>query len=154
MVITYLERIEWVEADGKWYSISRVILCISESLSTQKQMILNVSELLSGQRRPEIRVLAARHTWNTAEAGWPELCWGGQGEQRLNPFCCHYWSLNWFLIRTVYVKAGDNLPWNTAFSAEGLKVRWRTWYRASLIKNHGLIQLCCIQKDLSSKRQK
>lgn len=48
MVITYLERIEWIEGEGKWYSISRVILCISEQLSTQKQIILNASELLSG----------------------------------------------------------------------------------------------------------
>lgn len=59
MVITYLERIEWVEGEGKWYSISRAILCVSESLSTQKQMILNVSELLSWQKRQEMRVLAS-----------------------------------------------------------------------------------------------
>lgn len=80
MVITYLERIECVEVEGKWYSISRVILCISESLSTQKQMILNVSELLSWQRRHEIRVLAT-----SSRSRMTRLVLGRAGEAGTEP---------------------------------------------------------------------
>jgi len=61
MVITYLERTELVEGEGEWYSISGAVLCISESLNTQKQMVLNASELLSWQRRQEMRTLASTH---------------------------------------------------------------------------------------------